>query len=92
MPKTLDQTAEKNTVTLTDPRERFAKPPYPAQKQAPLGNSRDPEPQADYGENSYTGHGRLQGRVGLITGGDSGIGRAVALCYAKEGADTLRSH
>lgn len=94
MPKTPKSAPEPNVsaVNLMDPRERFPKPPFPKQQQPPPGSSRDLKPPADYGENTYTGHGRLQGRVALISGADSGIGRAVALCYAKEGADILFTH
>jgi NAD(P)-dependent dehydrogenase (short-subunit alcohol dehydrogenase family) len=76
---------------LQDPRERFPKPPFPAQKEkhpAP-GEESELVPPADHGNESYQGYGRLLGRSAIVTGGDSGIGRAVALCYAKEGADVL---
>ena len=91
MPKTPKSLPEQ-PVTAVDPRERFPKPPFPKQKQPSPGSSRELNPPADYGETTYTGHGRLQGRAALITGADSGIGRAVALCYAKEGADILFAH
>jgi NAD(P)-dependent dehydrogenase (short-subunit alcohol dehydrogenase family) len=67
----------------------FPKPPFPAQKQPAPGRSHVMDPVPDYGEKSYRGAARLQGKSAVITGGDSGIGRAVALAYAREGADVL---
>ncbi|MFL6447162.1 MAG: SDR family oxidoreductase [Bryobacteraceae bacterium] len=82
----------KSSSTSVDPRERFPKPPFPQGEQKAPGSSNELNPPADYGEQSYKGCGRLEGKAALITGADSGIGRAVALCFAKEGADVLFVH
>jgi NAD(P)-dependent dehydrogenase (short-subunit alcohol dehydrogenase family) len=72
--------------------KKFPKPPFPDQKQPMPGSSAAMDPQPDYGEDSYKGSGRLADKKVIITGGDSGIGRAVALAYAREGADVLVSY
>src|SRR3954451_20023865 len=75
-----------------DPREKQPKPPYPSQQQEPPRLESEMDPLPDYGEKSYKGSGKLTSKAAVITGGDSGIGRAVALAFAREGADVLISY
>ena len=67
-------------------------PPQPAQSQSPPGTTAEMQPKPDHGEHSYKGSGRLAGKAAIITGADSGIGRAVAIAFAREGADVLISY
>ena len=75
-----------------DPTEKHVSPPFPKQEQEVPGVEDDMQPKADHGEDSYKGCGKLEGKKAIITGGDSGIGKAVAIAFAREGADVLISY
>ncbi|WP_421939938.1 SDR family oxidoreductase [Pedobacter sp.] len=82
----------KTSAKTKNPAKKYPVPPFPEQKQSVPGKEKDLKPVADHGEKSYQGSGKLQNKKAIITGGDSGIGKAIAIAYAREGADVLISY
>lgn len=84
--------ADDNQYTMQDPTKQYPGPKFSDETQPEPGLAKEMDPKPDHGEETYEGLGRLQGRKALITGADSGIGRAVAIAYAREGADIAMSY
>ncbi len=81
-----------NQYAMQNPLTQYPQPEFPKQAPQPPGSVHDMQPKPDHGEESYKGFGRLEGRKALITGADSGIGRAAAIAFAREGADIVLNY
>jgi NAD(P)-dependent dehydrogenase (short-subunit alcohol dehydrogenase family) len=83
---------KKDQFKMQDPNDQYPRPKFPKQTQTEPGLAKKMHPKPDHGEVNYVGSGRLKGRKALITGADSGIGRATAIAYAREGADIVMNY